>query len=92
MSLVCRPSLICSRFQSLQVQQDLEIERLEKHLEQMKFEHENTLRSMRSRFLRQRQAFEDEYEARKKAMSDSANLVSLCLGCHVVISITVKPL
>ena len=61
--------------QALQKQQETEIARLEKQLEKQKFEHENILRSRRAHFLRQRQALEDDYEARRKAMSTAANRV-----------------
>ena len=49
--------------------------KLERHLEEMKFEHENSLRTMRSKFLRYHQAFEQEYETRMKAMSNASNQV-----------------
>jgi chromosome segregation ATPase len=61
------------QYKALQKQQETEIARLEKQLEKQKFEHENILRSRRAHFLRQRQALEDDYEARRKAMSTAAN-------------------
>lgn len=64
-----------SLHQVLQSQQDLEMARLERMLEEMHFQHENTLRTMRARFLQERQQFEEEHRARTATVTDLATQV-----------------
>ena len=49
--------------------------RLERMLEEMHFQHENTLRTMRARFLQERQQFEEEHRARTATVTDLATQV-----------------
>lgn len=59
----------------LQQDQEQEISRLEEELEEQRFQHEDRIRSMKTKFLKEKKAFEEATEARIRAMADSANKV-----------------
>ena len=60
----------------LQQDQEQEIRHLEEELEERRFQHEDRIRSMKTKFLREKKAFEEATEARIRTMADSANKVS----------------
>ena len=64
----------------LQQDQEQEISRLEEELEEQRFRHEDRIRSMKTKFLKEKKAFEEATEARIRAMADSANKVSYISG------------
>ena len=70
--MCCCPALY---IQVLKRQQDQEIARLERTLEEMRFQHENSLRAMRAKFLQERRQFEEEHETRTAAMTNLATQV-----------------
>ena len=49
--------------------------RLERMLEEMHFQHENTLRAMRAKFLQERQQFEEEHRTRTATVTNLATQV-----------------
>lgn len=59
----------------LQQDQEQEIRRLEEELEEHRFQHEDRIRGMKTKFLKEKKAFEDVTEAHIRAMADSANKV-----------------
>ena len=64
----------------LQQDQEQEISRLEEELEEQRFQHEDRIRSMKTKFLKEKKAFEEATEARIMAMADSANKVGYSCG------------
>ena len=69
-------NLMCTCAQMLQQDQEQEIRHLEEELEERRFQHEDRIRSMKTKFLREKKAFEEATEARIRTMADSANKVS----------------
>lgn len=51
--------------------------RLERELEERKFHHENRIRSLKTQFLKDKQAYEERAEAQVRAMANKADKVSL---------------
>ena len=60
----------------LQQDQEQEIRHLEEELEEHRFQHEDKIRGMKTKFLKEKKAFEEATEARIRAMADSANKVT----------------
>lgn len=60
----------------LQQDQEQETRHLEEKLEERRFQHEDRIRGMKTKFLKEKRAFEEATEARIKAMADLANKVS----------------
>ena len=65
----------CFLEQDLQQEQELEIHQLEVELEQIKFQHEDRIRGLKTAFLKEKRAFEEDMEAKVQAMADEANKV-----------------
>ena len=49
--------------------------KLERELEERKFQHENRIRSLKTQFLKDKQAYEERAEAQVRAMADKADKV-----------------
>lgn len=67
----------------LQQDQEQEIRSLEEELEEQRFQHEDRIRGMKTKFLKEKKAFEEATEARIRSMADAANRVS----CYYYITI-----
>ena len=61
--------------QALKNEQDKEIKRLEQLLEEEKFAHENKIRAIKTQYLKEKRALEEEAETKIKEMANSANKV-----------------
>ena len=61
--------------QALQREQEKEIMKLERELEERKFQHENQIRSLKTQFLKDKQAYEERAEAQVRAMANKADKV-----------------
>ncbi len=62
--------------QGLQREQDEEISRLEREVEEQRFRHEDRVRGLKARFLRERRELEGQSHRRVRAMTDRASKVS----------------
>lgn len=72
-------------YKMLQQDQEQEIRHLEEELEERRFQHEDRIRSMKTKFLREKKAFEEATEARIRTMADSANKQATeCLKKHTL--------
>ena len=75
--------------QTLQSEQEDEIAKLEKEVEEKQFQHENRIRMLKTQFLREQRAFEKEAETRVQAMAERADKVkkpfSLGLNKYLVL-------
>lgn len=59
----------------MQSEQEDEIAKLEKEVEEKRFQHENSIRMLKTQFLREQRAFEKEAETRIQAMAERADKV-----------------
>ena len=59
----------------LQKTQEDEIARLEKEIEEKNFQHENRIRALKTKFLREQRSFEEQAEKKVTAMSEKADKV-----------------
>ena len=66
----------------LQQDQEQEICRLEEELEERRFQHEDRIRSMKTKFLKEKKTFEESTEARIRSMAEAANKVSCVSYLH----------
>ena len=62
--------------QVLKDEQDREIESLERRLETMQFQHEDKIRGIKTKFLKEKKAYEESTESRIKTMADQASKVA----------------
>ncbi len=58
-------------------EQDEEIMSLERRLETLRFQHEDRVRGMKTKFLKEKKAYEDSIETRIKSMAVEASKVHI---------------
>ena len=61
--------------------------KLERELEERKFQHENRIRFLKTQFLKDKQAYEERAEAQVRAMANRADKV-LCPGMLRIETVT----
>lgn len=61
---------------ALQHEQESEIAKLERKLEDMRFKHEDKLRALKTQFLKEKRAFEESSSSKVQSMASDASRVS----------------
>ena len=61
---------------ALQHEQEAEIAKLERKLEDMRFKHEDKLRALKTQFLKEKRAFEESSSFKVQSMASDASRVS----------------